>query len=124
VDLFEFNEVVVVEEEDESYVTLRYFVDDGRNKQFGRRRLWRLQDAHYCSAHVGVDGLQGGDEVRPETGWIIVALVERRPGGQSSAAGDPFADRRALAKAGRGGEEGQPATLLRRLGEALDQVRP
>ena len=47
---------------------------------------------------------------------VVVARVQGDPGDRSLPRGDPLADQRRLAEAGRGGEEGE------RFGEALGEV--
>src|SRR5919112_699000 len=68
------------------------------------------------------------DEIGEEPDGIVVSLVEREPGyGPSLAALEPLEEQRGLAEAGRGGDQGQPASRLplEPLGEARtrDQLR-
>jgi hypothetical protein len=51
------------------------------------------------------DRLQSGDEISQKAGGIVIPFVQRQPGGQLFAAGEPFADQRGFAKAGRGRDE-------------------
>ena len=58
---------------------------------------------------IRLNRLQGGDQVGQETDRVVVAFIQREPGGRSLATGDPFADQRSFTKASRGGNKGQLA---------------
>jgi hypothetical protein len=73
-------------------------------------------------ADVWRDGLHGGDEVSQEASVVVVARVERQPGGGSLAAGDPCAEQRGFPKAGGSRNEGQ--FPIQALVQPLDQAGP
>jgi hypothetical protein len=64
---------------------------------------------------------QSSDKVTQNACGVVLPFVQRKPCGRSRAAGDPSADQRRFAKAGRSGDERQPTVLPR--AQALDQAR-
>ena len=111
VDRLGCDEVVIVEDENvgATLVVARQIVDQQGQKRFQRRQLRRLQHVQHVLANAGVNGLQGGDEIRQKANEVIVALVQRDPGHRPPTTSDPFTKQRGLAKAGRGGDEGELA---------------
>jgi hypothetical protein len=127
VDWLSRDEVIVVEDEDKSLRHGGNLVDQSGQDRVDAWWLGRLECCPGRLSDTGLaeawDGLQGADQVGPKARRIIVALVEREPGDVRTrlAAGDPLADQRGLAKAGRGRDEGEFA--LEALIQSLDQAR-
>jgi len=114
-DGLRLDHVVVIEDEDKRIWKGCNLVDQGCQNRFNRRRLRGLECAQHTLPDVRVNPfdlaqgkrLQGGDKVSHAARQVIVALVQRDSGDGSSATTDPFAQQRGLAKAGRGGDEGE-----------------
>ena len=84
------------------------FIEQGGQNCFGWRWLRGLEHTqHPCSKYSASKRLQSRDEVSQKACGVAIPFVQRQPGGRSLAAGDPFADQRGFAKAGRGRDEGQ-----------------
>ena len=66
--------------------------------------------------------LQSSDEVSQKACRVVIPFVQREPGHRPLVTGNPFADQRGFAKAGRGGDEGEFVTKLKTLIEPFDQV--
>src|SRR5215207_8899252 len=118
VDRFGIDYVVVVEHENKIVRNGSNLVDQDRQDCFGRQWLWGVEHTRY--AFPDIDRLQSGDEVSHKACRVAVPVIQRKPGGRSPATSDPFAEERGLAKAGGGGDEGQPA--VQTLVEAFDQA--
>ncbi|MGD8792173.1 MAG: hypothetical protein PVF47_06435 [Anaerolineae bacterium] len=80
VDRLGVDQVVVVEDEDDRAGNGGQVVDQGDEDSFRRRRLGGLEDAQRPFPHLGLDRLQGHDQVGQEAGQVIVALVQGEPG--------------------------------------------
>jgi hypothetical protein len=113
--------VVVVEDEYEIVRDGCDLVEQGRQNRFGRRRLGGPEHTRHPFPDIRHDRLQGGDEVSEKARGVVVPLVQRQPGDGSIGTGGPFAEKRGLAEAGWGGDEGQPAVDA--LFQTLDQTR-
>ncbi|NIV35263.1 MAG: hypothetical protein GWN58_39150, partial [Anaerolineae bacterium] len=94
----------------------RDLVDQASQKHLDRRRLGSLERVQHALSHDGSlvrapgQRLEGGGEVRQETGRVVVAFVKGDPGDRQGRATPapvvgPFAQQRGLAKAGRRGDE-------------------
>ena len=77
VNRWRFDEVVVVEDEDEVVGDGGDVVEQGGEHCFGGWGLRGLEQAQDGVPHFGRDGLQGGDEVGEEAGGVVVVFVER-----------------------------------------------
>jgi hypothetical protein len=80
-----------------------------------------LEHRERAFAQSGFQPLQGRDEVSPEADWVIVALVQRNPRDALRALRYPLTQERSLAKAGRGGDEGE--RVAQDLREARGEAR-
>ena len=120
VDRFGIDNVVVVEDEDEIVRDGGDFVEQGRQDRFGRRGPRGSEDPQHAFSDIRRDRPQSSDEVSQKARGLVVPFVQRQPGGRSPAAGDPFAEERGLAEAGRGGDEDQ--SVVRTLVQPLDQA--
>jgi len=79
-----------------------------------------LERTQHPFSNVWGNRLQGSDEISHKAGGLVIPFVQRKPGGLSLASGEPFAEERGFAKAGRGTDEGQYAvqTLIQPLDQA------
>lgn len=85
-----FDQVEIVKNEDQRPVLVtvlcesRNLVDERRHDRFDRYRLRRLEHRQGVFTDVGCFevryGLQGSDDMGPETDRIVVALIQREPG--------------------------------------------
>jgi hypothetical protein len=65
-------------------------------------------------SYAGKGPRQGGDEVLPETGQVIVVFIEGKPGhkgavGRSRKGAHPFGQQRTLTESGGSANQGEPA---------------
>jgi hypothetical protein len=72
--------------------------------------------------------MPGNDGVAPEMRRVVAAFVQRMSDDRPLAASNPFAQRRRLAKSGRGADEGElagkaAASPQQARGQSLDQAR-
>jgi len=58
----------------------RDFVDEAGQHRFDGRGAGGLKHRQGGAPQAGVNSLQGGDDVGPEPGGVVIALVERDPG--------------------------------------------
>ncbi len=107
VDWCGIDDVVVVEDEDETVLDGGDLVEQGRQDRFCWWRLGGEKGAKRAFSDLRGDRPQGGDEVGQEARGVVVPFVKRQPGGRSRETGDPFAEERGLAEAGGGGDEGK-----------------
>ena len=99
--------VVVVQHQDQAVWQGGEVVEQRRQHRLGGRRLRGLERGQRALSHVRRDRLQRRDQIGQKAGGVVVAFVQRQPGGRQAAAGDPLADQRGLAKPGGGGDQGQ-----------------
>ena len=85
VDRLGIDNVVVVEEKSEVVLDRMDFIDQGGQDRLDRWWLRRMQQRKCVRANLGLDLLQGCDEIGPEECRVIVALIKRDP------SCDPFA---------------------------------
>jgi hypothetical protein len=120
VDRLGFDQVVVVEDEDDAAGDGRNLVDHRGQDLLGwgwrgcTCNPWGLKRAQRAFPNISLNRPQGSKQVDQKAGWVVVVLIEREPGdgygrGCPAHCSDPFSDQRGLAKAGRGGNEGQHA---------------
>ena len=126
------NQVVVVQDEDKIVRDGGDFIEQGRQQRFGGRRLRGLKRPQHPCAKIRRNPfgfaqgkrLQSRDEVSQKAGGVAIPFVQRQPGGRSYRApagrGEPFADQRGFAKAGRGRDQRQFA--VQTLVQPLDQA--
>ncbi len=112
VDLRRLDQVVVVEHEHQIVVHREQVVEQRRHDRLGVR-LRLLQPRPRVGAHLGHRRAERGDDVVPEQPGLVVAPVEREPGGGRSV-GEQLGDERGLAEPGGRGHErehGLPAEV-------------
>ena len=115
-----FYDVVVVEDYREVFGYGGGFVHEIRQEGPG----WRLGrvEQRTCLFARGRRGVpERGHQVREEASRVVVVLVERDPPDREPAPEDPIAEEGALAEAGRGANEREPAPG--RLFEVPDQAQ-
>src|SRR6266508_3125737 len=83
--------------------------EQGGQNRFGWWWLRGLEDTHHPCSNRGRNRLQSSDEIRQKACGVVLSFIQRQPGNRSLASGDPFADQRGFAKAGRSRDEGQLA---------------
>ena len=79
---FGVDDMVVVEDEDDTVRESRDLVEQGRQHRFDRWRLGRLEHAQHPFPNIRRNRPQGGDEVGQEARGIVVAFVQGQPGGR------------------------------------------
>ena len=100
-----FDQVVVIEDEDNPVGDGSDLVDQRGQDDLDRRWLRGLERAQHAFFDIGLNRLQGGDEVGQEADRVVVTLIQREPGSanrwfDSLATGYPLAGQRRLAETG------------------------
>jgi hypothetical protein len=71
--------MVVIKKENDSSALGRDLVEQGRQDRLDERSTASPQALQRALAQIGLDGLEGGDDIVPELGWVVVLLIERKP---------------------------------------------
>ncbi len=82
------------------------FIEQGCQNRFDWRWLRGLEHSQHPFSNIRCNRLQRSDEVSQKACGVVIPFVQRQPGDRSVTTGDPFADQRGFAKAGRGRDEG------------------
>ena len=83
------NKMIVIQDHDQIVRELGDVIDQTNRHGLGAAQLGCTDDlARFCPDFL-VDGLNGGDQVRPEPDRIIVALVKRKPRNWKISVGKP-----------------------------------
>ena len=112
VNWFGIHNMVVVQDEHEMVRDGIDFIEQGRQRRFDCRRLMGLKRSQHTCADIRRDRLQSRDQVSQKAVGVVIAFIQRQPGGaklwfESLSTGEPFADQRGFPKAGRGRDQGQ-----------------
>jgi hypothetical protein len=122
--------VVIVEDEGHMVGKFGCFIKQDGQGRFDVGSFRRLQCGRQSSTNLGVNRLQGGDEVGQEADQVVIAFVQREPGDRLSRLLGPVAHQGCFAEAGRGRDKDELVALgnaqVEPFGEARpgDQVRP
>ena len=122
--------VVVVEHQDHARGQGVQLVQQRGEDRFGGRGLRRIEQGGDAAAKRGLGGLQRRDQVGQKARRVVFAGVERQPGHARSVCarrGQPLAQQRGFAKAGRRRKQRQGApqapVQARKQARARDAVR-
>jgi len=108
-DLLGFDDVIVVKDQDQIVGEFGDLVQQADDRGVSTAQLGGGDDLLGLVAHILLDGLDGGDEVGPKAGGIVVPLVQGQPCGVAMVLGKRACYQARLAESCRSGDQGEPA---------------
>ena len=109
VDLAVTEGVIVIDHEHPSVVERRQVVEQHRQHHADEVHAGNGQGSERRCAGVGVDGAQGGDDIPPEPGGLVIGMVDTEPCDAAPLArvAGPSGKEAGLSPSHRGGDHGE-----------------